>query len=245
MTATGTPRTTAEAPTTPPDGVTAEPVDPPWAPPATATATATGQDDAGAPVPAPPREITEAARLAPDHWLSVPDPDWSGRGRPPEWAVPGRWRSGDTGEIVEWQPNPGFRPSPTSLGWPVPGDPAEAAIQLAVTGYGPSSEVMRTLARAVVDVPLGPGGEPLVAAASDGSPVVPVFTMPGYLGLFGDFATVRIPVADLLERIPAGHALYVNPSGPAGLVVDAGAVGRAVTAPHGAPDAPGSPEPRT
>ncbi|MFI8088581.1 hypothetical protein ACIF9R_09710 [Streptomyces sp. NPDC086080] len=30
-------------------------------------------------------------------WLGVVDPMWSGAGRPPEWAMTGRWRSGPDG----------------------------------------------------------------------------------------------------------------------------------------------------
>ena len=73
------------------------------------------QDEALPPVP---DDIREAARLAPDHWLGVVDPMWYGEGKPPEWAMTGRWRSGLDGEIVEWEDNPDYRPSPRALGWP-------------------------------------------------------------------------------------------------------------------------------
>ncbi len=50
-------------------------------------------------MPTPPDDIVEAARLAPDHWISVIDPGWDGEGVPLHRVVVGRWRTGATGEI--------------------------------------------------------------------------------------------------------------------------------------------------
>ena len=98
------------------------------------------------PLPPVPDDIREAGRLAPDHWLGVVDPMWSGEGKPPDWAMTGRWRSGLDGEIVEWEDNPDYRPSPRTLGWPEPEDEVDRAVQLASTGYGPGEAVPAALA---------------------------------------------------------------------------------------------------
>ncbi|MEY7977931.1 type VII secretion system-associated protein [Streptomyces pilosus] len=179
------------------------------------------QDEALPPVP---DDIREAGRLAPDHWLGVVDPTWSGEGRPPEWAMTGRWRSGPDGEIVAWEENPGYRPSPRALGWPEPEDEVDRAVQLASTGYGPGEAVPAALAGREVAVLTAPGGGPLSAAAPDGTPVVPVFTSSVFLHTAGRFAFELVGADDLLTRVPEGHALYLNPSAVVSMLLDPGAV---------------------
>ncbi|MFD3310003.1 type VII secretion system-associated protein [Streptomyces sp. NPDC058694] len=181
-------------------------------------------------LPEPPPEVVEAARHLADQWVSLPDPAWSGEGEgqgerengggPPEWAIPGRWRVGPTGGIVGWEDNEEYRPSPEALGWPVPTDPVESAIQLAVTGYGPAVDVLRTLAAAEVAVFTAPDGGWAAVRSADGEPVVPVFTSPLYSRAVGDYEARLVPVPELLEELPAGYSLYVNPSGPAGMIMD-------------------------
>ncbi|MYV51227.1 type VII secretion system-associated protein [Streptomyces sp. SID3212] len=183
-----------------------------------------------APADAPPvpEEIKEAARLAPDHWLGMVDPAWSGKGDPPNWAVVGQWRSGLDGEIEEWRPNEEYRPSPQALGWPAPTDPVDEAVQLAATGYGPGDAVPRSLAAAQVAVLLAPGGTPLSATSPDGASVVPVFTSPTYLDAAGRFGYELMPVPELAARIPEGHVLYLNPSGPVSMTVETEALREAL-----------------
>jgi hypothetical protein len=190
-------------------------------------------------MPTPPEDIVEAARLAPDHWISMIDPGWPGEGVPPDWAVTGRWRSGPTGEIEEWEDNDAYRPSPASLGWPEPADDVDEALQLAVTGYGPAEDVTRALAAAEVAVLTLPDGAPVTAVAKDGTPVVPVFTSSPYLDAAGAFAFELVAAPDLLDRLPEGHALYVNPPSPAGAVLGTGPLAEAVASRADATEAAG------
>ncbi|MYR96707.1 MULTISPECIES: type VII secretion system-associated protein [unclassified Streptomyces] len=169
--------------------------------------------------PAPPEEFVEAARLAPDHWLYLTDPAWRGEGPPPEWAVIGQWRSDRAGEIVEWEDNPEYRPSPEAMGWPEPADEVDRAVQLATTGYGPAEDVTAALARAEVAVPVTADGEPVSASAPDGTAVVPVYTSPRYFRSLGQLGSVTLPLTDLLARIPAGHSLCLNSSAPVSMVL--------------------------
>ncbi|MFC8662455.1 type VII secretion system-associated protein [Streptomyces sp. NPDC057199] len=180
-------------------------------------------------LPEPPPEVVEAARHLSDQWVSVPDPAWSGDsgegdgengGAPPDWAIPGRWRVGPTGEIVGWEDNEAYRPSPEALGWPAPTDPVESAIQLAVTGYGPAVDVLRTLAAAEVAVFTAPDGGWAALRSADGEAVIPVFTSPLYSRAVGDYEARLVQVPELVEELPAGYSLYVNPSGPAGMIMD-------------------------
>jgi hypothetical protein len=173
-------------------------------------------------MPPVPDDIREAARLAPDHWLGMVDPTWTGDGAPPEWAVVGQWRSGPDGEIVEWQDNEDYRPSPRALGWPEPSDDVDAAVQLAATGYGSGEAVTAALAtRPEVAVFVLPGGEPLSATAPDGAtPVVPVFTSPVHLHSAGRLAFELMALPELVERLPEGHLLYLNPSAAVSMAVE-------------------------
>lgn len=171
-------------------------------------------------MPAVPDEIREAARAAPDHWLGMIDPTWSGDGVPPDWAQVGRWRSGLDGEIVEWQDNEDYRPSPTALGWPEPADAVDAAVQLAATGYGPGEDVAIALAFHEVAVWTKPGGGPLPALTPEETPVVPVFTSPVHLHAAGLLAFELVKVPDLLDQVPEGHLLYVNPSGAVSMTIE-------------------------
>lgn len=179
-------------------------------------------------MPTPPADIVEAARLAPDHWISMIDPGWPGEGVPPDWAVVGRWRTGVSGEIEEWEDNETYRPSPESLDWPEPTDQVDAALQLAVTGYGPDEDVPRALAAAEVAVLTLPDGTLVTAATDDQRLVVPVFTSSLQLDAVGGFAFELVAVADLLLRLPQNHALYVNPPSPAGAVLEAGLIAAAI-----------------
>ncbi len=156
----------------------------------------------------------------------------------------GRWRSGPDGEIVEWEDNPGYRPSPRALGWPEPADEVDRAVQLASTGYGPGEAVPAALVGREVAVLTAPGGEGLVsAAAPDGTPVVPVFTSSVFLRTAGRFAFELVGVDDLVTRVPEGHVLYLNPSAAVGMLLDPGPVRDAVR--NGAGSGPSRPPPQS
>lgn len=188
--------------------------------------------------PVPPEEFVRAAELAPDHWLYLPDPAWRGEGPPPAWAVAGQWRSDSRGVIVEWEDNEEYRPSPEAMGWPEPADDVDRAVQLATTGYGPAEDVVAALAVAEVAVLVTADGEPVSAAAPDGTAVVPVFTSPRYLQAAGRLGSEQVPFADLLGRIPAGHSLCLNSSAPVSMVLATDGLAEAVRAATGAPEAP-------
>lgn len=177
---------------------------------------------AGQELPPVPDHIREAAREAPDHWIGVVDPAWTDDAAPPPWAVAGEWRSGLDGEVVEWQPNDDYRPSPLALGWPEPTDPVDAAVQLAVTGYGPLSDAVEALAAADAAVLRAPDGGPLTVAGADGSPAIPLFTAVPHQPFEGALAHDTVAVADLVRGLPTDQVrLSVNPAGPARILLDA------------------------
>lgn len=186
----------------------------------TQSAMTAGEPVTGEEMPEPPPEVIEAARNAPDHWLAMVDLTWQGEGPPPLWALIGQWRSGPTGEIEEWRDNPEYRPSPQMLDWAEPTDAVDRALQLAATGYGPGQDVAEALAQAEVAVLVTATGTPLAAASPEGTPVIPVYTSQGYLESVGRLLYDRRTVADLVDQLPPGHAMYLNPTGPVSMMVD-------------------------
>ncbi|KUN59166.1 hypothetical protein AQJ54_40455 [Streptomyces griseorubiginosus] len=197
----------------------------------TASQGAEGGGEAPYEMPTPPDHVVEAARLAPDHWFGLIDPTWSGQGEPPEWAMIGSWRSDEHGEIVEWQENEDYRPSPRALGWADPTDPVDAAIQLATTDYGPPEDIARALAVQEIAVFMAPGGALLSAVAPDDeTPVVPVFTSPQHLQTAGRLSFRPMKAPELLNLVPEGHLLFLNPSGPVSMTLELGPLREAVEA---------------
>ncbi|MEU9348901.1 type VII secretion system-associated protein [Streptomyces sp. NPDC048278] len=175
----------------------------------------------------PPDDFVAAASVAPNHWLSVIDRHWRGSDdeAPPSWAVLGRWRSDEHGEIVEWERNSEYRPSPDALGWARPVGPADAAVQLAATGYGTEESLVAAVAEAELAVCVGDDGRPAVTEAPDGTPVVPVFsTSPG---LEKDRLPAHrvMPVPELLARLPRGcDVLFLSSSAPVARILAASAL---------------------
>ncbi|MFE0440213.1 type VII secretion system-associated protein [Streptomyces nigra] len=171
--------------------------------------------------PPPPEEYIKAAKAAPDHWLFLTDPAYQGEYPPPEWAVVGQWRSDSEGVIVEWETNEDYKPSPEAMGWPEPLDEVDRAIQLATTGYGPVEDVTEALARAELSVLVTADGEPVRAATTDGAAVVLAYTSSPFLHSLGPLRSEKLPIADLLDRIPPGHSLSLNSSAAVNMVLTA------------------------
>ncbi|MET9594334.1 type VII secretion system-associated protein [Streptomyces sp. NPDC006516] len=174
----------------------------------------------------PPEDIVAAARTAPDHWLSLTDRHWLGGtdGEPaPPWAVLGRWRSDADGEIVEWETNEDYRPSPAALGWARPVSDADAALHLAATGYGPDADVAEALAEAgEVAVCVDEDGEPTWTRAPGGAHAVPVFPVAGRAHPDRLPAHVVMALPVLLDRLPPGRdVMLLSPSAPAAVLVPA------------------------
>ncbi|MGW2328212.1 type VII secretion system-associated protein [Streptomyces sp. NPDC001700] len=175
----------------------------------------------------PPEDYVKAAEVAPDHWLSIIDRHWDGEEGepPPSWAILGRWRSDERGEIVEWEENTAYRPSPDAHGWARPVSPADAAVQLVATGYGSQELFALVLADAEVAVCVDEGGELAVTEASDGTPAVPVFSLSPELEDDKLPAHEVMSVPDLLDRLAEGkEILFLSSSAPVGQLVTASAL---------------------
>ncbi|MFJ4896071.1 type VII secretion system-associated protein [Streptomyces sp. NPDC088788] len=170
----------------------------------------------------PPEDFAKAAKVAPEHWLSVVDRHWDGdEGEPPpSWASLGRWRSDVNGDIVEWEVNTAYRPSPDAHGWAPPVSPLDAAVQLVATGYASEGVFALMIADAELAVCVDVDGGLAVMEASDGTYAVPVFpTSP-------ELDQDRLPphevmfLPDLLELLADGkEVLVLSSSAPVGQLV--------------------------
>jgi hypothetical protein len=168
----------------------------------------------------PPQDIVRAARIRPGAWLRKVDPAWRSDNPPPRWAIVGRWRSGSTGEIEEWEANPEYRPSPQALGLPEPTDPVDTAVQLASTGYGAVEEVARRLVGTDVAVPVDASGIPRATPGEDGTPVLTVYTSASQIEAAGHTSYDLWPVAPLLEHLPENGRLRLNPTAAVTMLVE-------------------------
>ncbi|MFE0489236.1 type VII secretion system-associated protein [Streptomyces griseoaurantiacus] len=179
----------------------------------------------------PPEDFVTAARLAPDHWLSVVDRHWDGADGdvPPDWAVLGRWRSDPRGEIVEWEENPEYRPSPEAYGWGEPTGPADEAARIVATGYDHEELLALVLADTEVAVCVDGSGAPAVTEAPDGTSAVPVFSPSPRLEADALPPHEVMPVTDLLDRLPDGsEVLFLSSSAPVAQLVTGEALRAAV-----------------
>ncbi|MFD4032260.1 type VII secretion system-associated protein [Streptomyces sp. NPDC058637] len=175
----------------------------------------------------PPEDYVRAAAVAPGHWLSVIDRHWSGdEGEPPPvWASLGRWRSDENGEIVEWEVNTEYRPSPDAHGWAPPVSPVDAAVQLVATGYASEDLFALMLADAEVAVCVDGDGGLALTDAEDGTEAVAVFSTSPELVQDKLPAHEVMSVPDLLDRLPEGkEVLFLSSSAPVGQLVTASAL---------------------
>ncbi|MES4892516.1 type VII secretion system-associated protein [Streptomyces sp. NPDC096012] len=190
--------------------------------PATAAATEVSEPTG---TPGIPEAVRDAARHAPGHWIGIVDPEWTGQGPPPEWAVPGEWQSDESGGVGDYRANPAYRPSARVLGWPEPTDPVDAAAQRAATGYGSADAALAALAEAEVTVVRGPDGTPLTAAGREGAPVVLVFTAPAHAFLSDALHHDTLTARQLARSLSgSGSMLMVNAGAVAPLLVPSDAL---------------------
>ncbi|MGW1132474.1 type VII secretion system-associated protein [Streptomyces griseoluteus] len=177
-----------------------------------------------APLPVP-EAVRDAARRAPGHWVGIVDPEWTGQGTPPAWAVPGEWQSDEDGGVGDYRANPAYRPSARVLGWPEPTDPVDEAAQRAATGYGTVEVALAALAEAEVTVVRGSDGTPLRAPGTEGAPVVLAFTAAAHAFLSDAVHHDTVTARDLARSLSGtGTMLMVNAGAAAPLLVPSDAL---------------------
>ncbi|MDT8914351.1 type VII secretion system-associated protein [Amycolatopsis sp. PS_44_ISF1] len=156
-------------------------------------------------------ELRERARQAPDSWLYVVDPAYTGTGDVPGSAVAGAYCVDEHGEITGgFIRNADYRPSPLAWGFPAPGNELEAALQAAVTGRGDDAAVRSALLAATLYTPSAPD-RATIPVRHDEVEAVPAYTSEGYLPELPPGQAFRpVPVRELGAEL-AGRHLLLNP----------------------------------
>ena len=175
-------------------------------------------------------EVRRKAAEEPGEPIVLIDPHWEGDGPVPDWAVIGAWQVDEAGDVVGFEYNDEYRPTPERLGWPEPTDPVDAAIQFLTVGHRTFDDVAGALVTAEVAVLLAADGRPASLTTPAGEPAVAVFTATEHFGPLVNFGFTAMPVTDLLPLVPPGHLLYVNATAVASTVVPVEAL-RAVLPP--------------
>ena len=157
------------------------------------------------PVPAVTAEIRELARRSPQRWIYSVDPDYDPDGVVPGHAIAGAWPVDETGELGAFLPNPHHYPLPE------PTDQVEAAMRRAATGRGSDAEFLDILMTSTVYLPATADAD-LVGYRDDNGEYVTVLTDPRQAA---STTPQLLPVAfaDLLRRLPADTAIWINPNG--------------------------------
>ncbi|OKI65029.1 hypothetical protein AMK15_12045 [Streptomyces sp. MJM1172] len=167
----------------------------------------------------------EAAR-SPDGWVYEIDQFVDAAGRVPPYAIIGAWRVDHGGNVTdEFKRNPGYRPSPRSLGMGEPTDAVDAAIQLAATGYGGSSGVHLELMRSSAFVIPGSVSRLMLSHSLDTGEerILEVFT-DGRHAPDSEPELQVVNIRSLVDELPPDVILKINPYSAASVSILVGDV---------------------
>ncbi|TDC28499.1 type VII secretion system-associated protein [Micromonospora sp. 15K316] len=164
------------------------------------------------------------------NWMLLLDSDWSpppeaDRAVPPVETIVGGWLVEDDGTVGPFEPNPLYLPS----GEDAPTGPVDAAAKLVVAGRAEPSLVLLAMRDSLIEVAIDDDDRVIVAPAPDGAPCVLIATGAA------DQVRVRAPgwrqvsSTELVELLPEGVDVLLNPGGAASMRLFAGALREAVT----------------
>jgi len=183
--------------------------------------------DHSRPLPPLTEEIRESARKRPGGWVYAIDPEHEGAGAVPRQGIIGAWRVDGLGRLTgEFRHNPDYVPSAGALKLPPPSDPLDEVLQRAAYKLADDTEVVDAVLDAelwlqsserpgLLSVPDERGGWVIHAFSSEEHAEAATRDRPsehtpeditGWQRRFGH---------ELAAAWPVGHALEVNPAGPA------------------------------
>jgi hypothetical protein len=149
-----------------------------------------------------------------ENWALLTDPEWrpeSPDEAPPAEAMAGGWLLDATGKPGRFLPNPDFVPvSETSAT-----DPVDAVLRLVARGDAPLDVVIPTLRDAFVEIAVTEDGYLLVGPAPDGAPCVGVVTAGVHRARLPFEHWRQVTAETVLEVLPEGTDILINPEGPA------------------------------
>ncbi|WP_282785588.1 type VII secretion system-associated protein [Nocardia sp. CC201C] len=139
------------------------------------------------------------------------DPQWTpqhSRTPIPDEMIVGSWGIIDeSGTPGLFHPNPQYRPAAAA-----PTDPIDAVLWLMARGADLGAELVQLTRDAVVEIGCDESKHPLIGAAPDGAPCVPVITSPIHKQHLDDIEHwYQIPGRDLPAVVPPHADILLNP----------------------------------
>ncbi|MBB5803417.1 hypothetical protein F4560_003185 [Saccharothrix ecbatanensis] len=159
----------------------------------------------------------------PGDWAVLVDPEWRPRfpdEQPPAEAMVGGWPLDEEGNLGLFQPNPDFVPA----GDASPTDPVDAVLRLVARGEADVDALIPTIRNAVLEVAVSDDGQLMIGAAPDGVPCVAVATAAVHRKRVGTEHWGQVTADDLVQVLPEGTDILLNPDGQASLRLVASAL---------------------
>jgi hypothetical protein len=152
----------------------------------------------------------------PDDWAVLIDPEWRPRfpdEQPPAEAMVGAWPLDEHGNHGLFQPNPDFVPANDES----PSDPVDAVLRLINRGEADAGALIPTVRNAVLEVAVSEDGRLLIGPAPDDVPCVAVTTAAVHRKRVGIEHWGQITADELVQVLPEGTDILLNPDGPAAM----------------------------
>lgn len=150
-----------------------------------------------------------------DHWVILADPGWQASDpdeAPPPEAMVGGWLLDDEGKKGPFRPNPDFAPRDNVT----PTDPTDAVLRLLSRGETGKDDLVSALRDGIVEIAMRDEHEPLVVVSPDNVRCVLVVTAPAHRNRLDFRQWTALPGDRLVEAVPVGLDILINPDGPAG-----------------------------
>ncbi|MEV6432100.1 type VII secretion system-associated protein [Nocardia sp. NPDC051463] len=168
-------------------------------------------------------EDSTFAMIRQSNWYVLADPTWdtSSMTSPPSEMIVGGWMLNDDGSIGPFQPNPHFRPSAET----VPTDPVDAILRRIAAGENQlGDELVATIRDTVVEIGCDAQGRPLTGKSPDGVDCAVIATAELQKGRIDVDRWVPLHGAELVDAVPPGVDILLNPAGRAPFRLAASAV---------------------
>lgn len=175
-------------------------------------------------------------RMTSENWLVMVDPNWvrSGDQAPPTHVIVGAWPLDEDDQPGPFQPNPEFVPS----GPGTPTDPIDAVLRRIGQGQQVVDQLIPAVQNTVVEIAVDENTHPLIAPAPDGVPCIAIATAPLHKAHIRAQLWYPLPGDNLIDIVPDGVDILLNPDGPASMRLATQALRDARNEPRAAPATP-------